>query len=65
MKGTRWYEVPDRTAQLTIEVGGPLSIREHLVAMPNGPLTARTLTAAFRDFYEERLVRGRTKHAGA
>lgn len=65
MKGTKWYEVPDRTIHLTIEVGSPLAIREHLGAMPNGPLTARTLTAVFRDFYEEHLVRWSSEHAGA
>ena len=65
MKGTKWYDVPDRTVDLTIEVGGPLVIREHLVAMSDGPLTARALTAVFHDFYEERLVRERSEHAGA
>lgn len=56
MKGTKWYDVPDRTAQLTIEVGDPFVVREHIKAQADCPLAARTLTAKIRDFYDERLL---------
>ncbi len=60
-KGGRWYDVPHRTAQLTIEVGDPLVAG----ARANGPLAARTLTAALRGFYEERLLAGGSENATA
>jgi 1-acyl-sn-glycerol-3-phosphate acyltransferase len=65
MKGAKWYDVPDRTMQLTIEVGDPFVVREHIKALADCPLAARALTAEIRDFYDERLLAEGAEHARA
>jgi 1-acyl-sn-glycerol-3-phosphate acyltransferase len=51
-KGERWYQVPDRTAQFTLQVGEPIS--PATLAAHEG-LAARELTAEVRKLYERRL----------
>ena len=54
MKGQRWYEVPQRTAHLTIRFDEPIDWEGHEVA-GSLPIAARRLTDAIRDRYERRL----------
>lgn len=61
MKGQKWYEVPDRTAQLRIAVEGPIEVRGGW-ATPKAA-AARRLTAAIRALYEQRLSHAHTRES--
>lgn len=55
LKGQRWYHVPDRTVQFTVQVNRPLRPIEISEGITEG-IAARRLTAEMREFYERRLV---------
>jgi len=59
MKGQKWYHVPNRTAQFTVQVGEPIAATE-LPSPAATALAARQLTGDIRTLFEERL-----QHAGA
>jgi 1-acyl-sn-glycerol-3-phosphate acyltransferase len=56
VKGARWYDIPDRLVQITVEVGNPLVLRTSNT--PDRPLTARRVTTALKALFEERLAHG-------
>ncbi|MGH7266190.1 MAG: lysophospholipid acyltransferase family protein [Candidatus Rokuibacteriota bacterium] len=64
MKGTRWYDVPNRTAELRIEVGAPIPIAALAGDATGEPAAARRLTRGLVSFYEDRLLAGRVARAG-
>lgn len=55
MKGQRWWDVPERTVQLTLHVTDPIVPKDQLDGQPDSPLAARQLTAALRGLYERSL----------
>jgi 1-acyl-sn-glycerol-3-phosphate acyltransferase len=55
MKGQRWYEVPERTAHITLTVKAPVVIREHPAAGKTEAGGARELTDLLQGFYEREL----------
>jgi 1-acyl-sn-glycerol-3-phosphate acyltransferase len=63
-KGSRWYDVPDRTAELRIEVGAPIPIAALARKEAGEPTVARRLTHGLVSFYEERLLGRRAARAG-
>jgi 1-acyl-sn-glycerol-3-phosphate acyltransferase len=65
MKGTKWYDVPDRTAVLRVEVGPPIAIRDVAGDSGDEPLAARRMTAALVAFYQDQLGGGRVRRAHA
>lgn len=64
MKGTRWYDVPDRTAELRIEVGAPIPIAAFAGDATGEPAAARRLAHGLASYYEDQLLRGRVGRAG-
>ena len=60
MKGQRWWDVPERTIQLTLQVTEPIAPKDQLAGDPDPPLAARQLTAALRGHYERSLGRARS-----
>jgi 1-acyl-sn-glycerol-3-phosphate acyltransferase len=54
MRGQPWYDVPDRRFEYRIEVGDPIEPERDQEGGRGA--AARRLTAALRDFYEERLA---------
>jgi len=55
LKGQRWYHVPDRTVQFTVQVDRPLWPMEMTAGITEA-IAARRLTAEMRELYERRLV---------
>jgi 1-acyl-sn-glycerol-3-phosphate acyltransferase len=55
MKGQRWYDVPERTAHLTLTVRAPVLVREHPAARKTEAGGARELTDLLQEFYEREL----------
>jgi 1-acyl-sn-glycerol-3-phosphate acyltransferase len=60
MKGQRWYHVPERAMQFTVQVGEPIWPRAHVDASCPDGLAARRLTAELYELYSWRL-----RHVGA
>jgi 1-acyl-sn-glycerol-3-phosphate acyltransferase len=56
MKGEKWYHVPDRTVQFTVQVGEPIWARQSMEVPVSEGLAARQLTAEIREVYERRLL---------
>jgi 1-acyl-sn-glycerol-3-phosphate acyltransferase len=54
MSGQPWYDVPSKPMRYTIEVGPAIDPRLFIDGRARG-VAARELTAALRDFYEERM----------
>lgn len=54
MRGQKWYDVPPRRMQFSIEVGDPIAPPE-LAAGESRGLAARRMTAELRDFFAKRL----------
>jgi 1-acyl-sn-glycerol-3-phosphate acyltransferase len=63
MKGTRWYDVPDRPAELRIEVGTPISIAALVGDATREPAAARRLARGLASYYEDQLLGGRVARA--
>ena len=63
-KGTRWYDVPDRTAELRIDVEAPISIAALVGDATREPAAARRLARGLASYYEDKLLRGRVARAG-
>jgi 1-acyl-sn-glycerol-3-phosphate acyltransferase len=62
MKGQRWYEVPERQVEYSIEVGEPISPKPVLDAGQPRARAARRLNAELRELYLARLSpRGRNE----
>jgi 1-acyl-sn-glycerol-3-phosphate acyltransferase len=55
MKGQRWYDVPERTAHITLTVKAPIRVREHPAALKTEAGGARELTDLLQGFYEREL----------
>jgi hypothetical protein len=55
MKGQRWYDVPERTAHITLTVRAPVRVREHAAARKTEAGGARELTDFLQAFYEREL----------
>jgi 1-acyl-sn-glycerol-3-phosphate acyltransferase len=55
MKGQPWYDVPERTAHLTLTVKDPILVREHPAARKTEAGGARELTDFLQGFYERQL----------
>jgi 1-acyl-sn-glycerol-3-phosphate acyltransferase len=53
-KGAKWYDVPDRTVALTIEVADPISV-DTIVGGAAEAAASRALTRIVHEFYETRL----------
>ncbi|MCH7644497.1 MAG: 1-acyl-sn-glycerol-3-phosphate acyltransferase [Myxococcales bacterium] len=54
MRGQKWYDVPPRRMQFSIEVGEPIALPRLGEGEPRG-VAARRLTAELRDFFAKRL----------
>jgi 1-acyl-sn-glycerol-3-phosphate acyltransferase len=54
MRGQKWYDVPPRRMQFSLEVGEPIAPPKLDEGEPRG-VAARRMTAALRDFYAKRL----------
>jgi len=54
MRGQKWYDVPPRRMQFSIEVGEPIAPPRLTDEAPRG-LAARRMTAELRDFFAKRL----------
>ena len=54
MRGQKWYDVPPRRMQFSIEVGEPIALPSPTAGEPRG-LAARRMTAELRDFFAKRL----------
>jgi 1-acyl-sn-glycerol-3-phosphate acyltransferase len=59
MKGQKWYDVPDRTAQFTVQVSEPITATD-VPSPASAALAARQLTGDIRARFEEKL-----QHVGA
>ena len=59
MKGQKWYDVPSRTAQFTVQVSEPITATD-VPAPASAALVARQLTGDLRARFEEKL-----QHVGA
>lgn len=59
LRGQRWWEVPDVTPRVTIEVLEPLATEEVLEGGEAPGVAARMVTAALRERFEKRLERER------
>lgn len=57
MRGQKWYDVPERAMQFTLEVGEPIDPTPLAVGAPRGA-GARRLTAALRDHFAKELAKG-------
>jgi 1-acyl-sn-glycerol-3-phosphate acyltransferase len=55
MKGQPWYDVPERTAHLTLTVKDPIPVREHRAIRKTEAGGARELTDLLQGFYERQL----------
>jgi 1-acyl-sn-glycerol-3-phosphate acyltransferase len=55
MKGQPWYDVPERTAHLTLTVKDPIRVREHPAMRKTEAGGARELTDFLQEFYERHL----------
>jgi hypothetical protein len=55
MKGQKWYDVPERTPDITLEVRPRVSAREYLEQGAKSALAARTLTEDLHALYARRL----------
>jgi 1-acyl-sn-glycerol-3-phosphate acyltransferase len=55
MRGQKWYDVPERRRQFTIEVGDALDLQQWARADSPRASSAREINRALRDFYEKRL----------
>jgi hypothetical protein len=55
MKGQPWYEVPERTAHLTLTVKEPILLRELPAIRSTEAGGARELTDFLQGFYERQL----------
>jgi 1-acyl-sn-glycerol-3-phosphate acyltransferase len=63
-RGEKWYEVPPRTARLSLRVGEPMRERWDSGDHTAMALATRRLTANLRRHYETRLDHVRHRHAG-
>ncbi len=54
MRGQKWYDVPPRRVQFSIEIGEPIALPKLGEGEPRG-VAARRLTAEMRDFFAKRL----------
>jgi 1-acyl-sn-glycerol-3-phosphate acyltransferase len=57
-KGQKWYDLPDRPFELTVQVGEPIASRPLRESGVAAPLAARRLTAELREIFEKGLNRG-------
>jgi 1-acyl-sn-glycerol-3-phosphate acyltransferase len=64
-KGSRWYDVPDRTVELRIEVGEPIKVSVLAGGATGEPAVARRLTRGLMSHYEDHLFRGYVSSARA
>jgi 1-acyl-sn-glycerol-3-phosphate acyltransferase len=55
MRGQRWYDVPEHSMRLRLDVGDPIEAGPSRGPEEPRGAAARRLTAALRDFYEKRL----------
>lgn len=55
-KGQKWYDVPERAVQFTVQVGERIGPGELTVADPREGVAARRLTAEMRVLYEQKLL---------
>ncbi len=55
MKGQKWYDVPERTMEIQIEVPSPLHLKTFLIGNETVSLAARRVTAGLREFFQKRL----------
>ena len=59
MKGQRWYDVPDRAAQITLTVEDRILVRDHPAARRTEAGGARELTNELQAFYDRSLPTSR------
>jgi 1-acyl-sn-glycerol-3-phosphate acyltransferase len=55
MKGQKWYHVPDRVIQFTVQVGEPIAPRDAGEQLSRDGVVARRLTAELQTCYEQGL----------
>jgi 1-acyl-sn-glycerol-3-phosphate acyltransferase len=55
MRGQKWYDVPDRVIQFTVQVGEPIAPRDAGEQLSRDSVVARRLTAELRMYYEQGL----------
>jgi 1-acyl-sn-glycerol-3-phosphate acyltransferase len=56
MKGVPWWIVPDRTFDLRLRVGEPLSLDELVARKESRAIAARALTARLRELFEKGMA---------
>jgi 1-acyl-sn-glycerol-3-phosphate acyltransferase len=64
MKGSRWHDVPDRTVEIRIDVGAPISVDALAGDAARDAAAARRLARGLASHYEDQLLRGHVALAG-
>ncbi len=56
MKGQKWYDVPDRSFEMTVRVCEPFRASDLVDTSLPRPIAARQLTASLREYFEKELA---------